>query len=238
VEITVSITSNAEAESAVSVNMAAARQYFKAFRELQREFDISGDVTLGLLASQPDIMKSSGEELEEAPIAEVIINAVTAAAADLNRMRALEGKKLADDLRGRGDRIGELLDIIEGRAPLLTGIYAAKLRDRVAELTAASTDASATEDRIALETAIFADKSNITEEIVRLRSHITQLGNMLGEDREDTAPVGKKLDFLVQEMNRETNTIGSKANDLKITEIMIEMKSEIEKIREQIQNIE
>ena len=148
-------------------------------------------------------------------------------------MRTIEGEKLAEDLLIKGENIKTLLDKIAERAPLVVVDYTAKLRERIAELLAGS--AVVPEDRILTEAAIFADKCAIDEEITRLNSHLLQLKKIIGSDNEAE---GKKLDFLVQEMNREANTIGSKANDITITNYMLEIKSEIEKIREQVQNIE
>ena len=132
----------------------------------------------------------------------------------------------------RGELIRGYVSQIEEKAPKVQEIYAKKLKDRIDDLLEGSVEIP--EDRVMLEAAIFADKANITEELVRLDSHMIQLKNIINGKRSE----GKKLDFLVQEMNRETNTIGSKANDLGITSIMLEIKSEIEKIREQVQNIE
>ena len=148
-------------------------------------------------------------------------------------MRAQEGGKLAEDLLMRGEFIRALVRKIEERAPMVVKDYTERLCERIRELTEDAVDVS--DERILMEAAVFADKSNITEELVRLDSHMVQLKQILTSE---TSPVGTKLDFLVQEMNREANTIGSKSNDLEITSLMLETKSEIEKIREQVQNIE
>jgi len=148
-------------------------------------------------------------------------------------MRITEGSKLADDIIIRGNLIRKLVKDIDLRSHEVTAIYAEKLYERIKELIGGSVEIP--EDRILVEAAIFADKSNITEELVRLDSHIIQLNDIITKSNQ---PDGKKLDFLVQEMNREANTIGSKANDLGITGIVLDIKSEIEKIREQVQNIE
>ncbi|MDR0356912.1 MAG: YicC family protein [Clostridiales Family XIII bacterium] len=234
-EISINAMSVAEEESAVFVNSAAAKQYFKGLRELQSSFDVCGDITLELLASLPDVMKSAPSDLDEESIIRVVSSATTNALRTFNDMRASEGAALASDLIARANLIDDLLQKIDARAPELPALYAERLRDRIAELMNAGAP-DLPQERLAQEVAIFADRSNITEEIVRLRSHIAQLRRILNEDA--GGPAGKKLDFLVQEMNREANTIGSKANDLKITECMLDMKSEIEKIREQVQNIE
>ena len=159
--------------------------------------------------------------------------AVLAAAEKLDEMRAQEGGKLAEDLLMRGEFIRALVRKIEERAPMVVKDYTERLCERIRELTEDAVDVS--DERILMEAAVFADKSNITEELVRLDSHMVQLKQILTSE---TSPVGKKLDFLVQEMNRKANTIGSKSNDLEITSLMLETKSEIEKIREQVQNIE
>ena len=152
---------------------------------------------------------------------------------NLDKMRSTEGNKLAEDLKMRGRLVRETVKKIETRAPMVAKEYKEKLYGRIKELVEDSV--AVPEERILMEAAVFADKSNITEELVRLDSHMIQLDKILVSSEE---PVGKKLDFLVQEMNREANTIGSKSNDMDITSLMLETKSEIEKIREQVQNIE
>jgi len=240
-DIIANMTDLSADESAVSVNLQAARQYMDGINELKEELELSGGSTdqtaLYLLATQPEILKSTLNEKDEASISGLLAEAMEAAAKNLNEMRAVEGEKLAADLRSRADIIDDLLGNIEKRAPELAGIYQEKLGERVEILLAKGGYSDADlKDRIAVEVAMFADRSNITEEIIRLQSHLSQLRSTLSGT--DEQAVGKKLDFLVQEMNREANTIGSKANDLKITDLVIEMKSEIEKIREQVQNIE
>jgi len=176
---------------------------------------------------------ADAEKIKITDIRENIIKATEAAAANLVKMREVEGEKLAEDLIAKGENIKSILDKIAERSPLVVKEYTAKLRDRIAELIAGN--AQIPEDRILTEAAIFADKCAIDEEITRLNSHLIQLKKILTSNNDAE---GKKLDFLVQEMNREANTIGSKANDITITNYMLEIKSEIEKIREQVQNIE
>ena len=148
-------------------------------------------------------------------------------------MRETEGAKLAADLEARADTVSDIRARIEKRAPEIEKEYAAKFKARIEELLDGVYEVP--EERIALEAAIFADKANITEELVRLDSHVSQLRAFLKTDGE---AIGKKIDFLIQEMNREANTIGSKSNDREITSMMLDLKAEIEKIREQVQNIE
>ena len=233
-DVSANVVCETEEDAAVAVNLAAARQYFKGFRQLQNELDVSGEITLEMLSAMPDVMKQAHENRDEEGIMALISAAAVEALDRFDEMRAAEGEKLREDIEERGALIGELLSRIEDRAPELTEIYAEKLRERIGQLMGSGQEAP--EERIALEAALFADKSNITEEIVRLRSHLQQLGIITSG--KTYVPAGKKLDFLLQEMNREANTIASKANDLNITNHMLEMKSEIEKIREQAQNIE
>jgi uncharacterized protein (TIGR00255 family) len=149
-------------------------------------------------------------------------------------MRETEGGKLAADLSARADTVENIRQNIEKRAPEIEKEYAVKFKARVEELLDGVYEVP--EERVALEAAIFADKANITEELVRLESHVSQLRNFLASDGSEA--IGKKIDFLIQEMNREANTIGSKSNDKEITSMMLDLKAEIEKIREQVQNIE
>jgi uncharacterized protein (TIGR00255 family) len=210
-----------------------ARQYYNNLKALQTEFGLGGDITLQFLASLPDVLKAVPDVEDEEEIYKSLEKPVRTAAGKLDAMRTLEGKKLAEDIAMRGAFIRDRVREIEARSSETAGAYTEKLRDRIKELVGASVEIP--EDRILTEAAIFADKCSITEELVRLDSHILQLNSIISMSNQ---PDGKKLDFLVQEMNREANTIGSKANDLDITGKILEVKSEIEKIREQVQNIE
>jgi uncharacterized protein (TIGR00255 family) len=178
-------------------------------------------------------MKAIPDVEDEEEILAAILIPVKEAASNLDKMRLVEGEKLAEDLLMRGGLIQDFVKKIEERSPQVTVAYTEKLKERITDLIGNSI--TVPEDRILLEAAIFADKCSITEELVRLNSHMIQLRNIINNSDK---PTGKKLDFLVQEMNREANTIGSKANDIEITNLMLEIKSEIEKIREQVQNIE
>jgi uncharacterized protein (TIGR00255 family) len=238
IDVSISFVSSADEDVAVMVNLPVAKQYFKGLRTLQNEFDVAGEIGLDLLANLPDVMKAGTGETDEAAVRAVLADAVGAALEKFDAMRMVEGEKLAADILDRVGLIEGYLNIVDERAPELPGIYAVKLNERIQELLKPAGSVAPPEERLAVEVAFFADKANITEEIVRLRSHLSQIGKMLGEKGGEKGPVGKKLDFILQEINRETNTIGSKANDLKITNTVLEMKSETEKIREQIQNIE
>ena len=233
VDVSIMVENITENDINIKLNEPIARQYFDNLKTLQDNFDLSGEITLRLLATMPDVMKAIPDVDDEEEIAKAILVPVEEAAANLEKMRAVEGEKLAEDLLGRGETIKGILDKIAERAPGVVVDYTAKLRDRITELLAGN--ATIPEERILTEAAIFADKCAIDEEITRLNSHLIQLKKIIDSPNDAE---GKKLDFLVQEMNREANTIGSKANDITITNYMLEIKSEIEKIREQVQNVE
>ena len=232
-EISIMVENLTEDDMTVKLNTLIAKQYIDNLNELKSTYGLDGDVDIKLIASMPDVMKAIPEVDDEEEVIKAMVEAASAAAESLDAMRAVEGEKLKEDLLMRGELIRDIVRNIEVRAPLVVKDYTEKLYNRIKELTEGAVDVP--EDRILMEAAVFADKSNITEELVRLDSHMIQLRKILTSE---TSPVGKKLDFLVQEMNREANTIGSKSNDMQITSLMLETKSEIEKIREQIQNIE
>lgn len=233
VDVSIIVENITENDVNIKLNSMLAKQYYDNLTELRGEFDLSGDISLQFLASLPDVMKAIPDVEDEEEITKAILKAVSEAAANLEKMRAVEGEKLAEDLIAKGEYIKEILDKIAERAPQVVTDYTAKLKERIQELVGSSVQVP--EDRILVEAAVFADKCAIDEEITRLNSHLVQLKNII---EKSSQPDGKKLDFLVQEMNREANTIGSKANDITITNYMLEIKSEIEKIREQVQNIE
>jgi len=233
IDVSIMVENITENDINIKLNEPIARQYYDNLKTLQETFDLNGDISLRLLATMPDVMKAIPDVDDEEEITKAILIPAAEAAANLEKMREIEGAKLAEDLIAKGENIKSILDKIAERSPLVVKEYTAKLKARIAELIEGN--AQIPEDRILTEAAIFADKCAIDEEITRLNSHLIQLKKILtsGNDAE-----GKKLDFLVQEMNREANTIGSKANDITITNYMLEIKSEIEKIREQVQNIE
>ena len=232
-DVSIMVENITENDINIKLNQPIAKQYYDNLKALQESFDLSGEISLQLLSTMPDVMKAIADVEDEEEITRALLIPVSQAVANLESMREIEGEKLAADLIEKGKKIKSILDKIEERAPGVVRDYTSRLRERIAELL----DGSVTvpEERILTEAAIFADKCSIDEEITRLNSHLTQLEKILKEGKEAE---GKKLDFLVQEMNREANTIGSKANDITITNYMLEIKSEIEKIREQVQNIE
>lgn len=216
---------------AVKVDKELAEAYYKAIKDLQEVLDISGSIKIKYLTDLPGVLvvEEPAEDVEE--LWPAILEAVEAALESLIRMRGTEGELLASDLMQRIDRLVLLNEQIRERSPVVVEEYRERLSTRLIDFIK---DGSIDPERLTAEAAVFADRSNITEETVRLESHLKQAGACLKEGQ----PVGRKLDFIVQEMNREINTIGSKANDLEISRLVVEVKSEIEKIREQVQNLE
>lgn len=235
IEIGVSIDNFGKSETDVNLNLDAAKRYYDALTELGHNFNLAGDgqVPLSLLAGMTDVLTTVPATEDEEAFERELLAALKEALEGISAMRAVEGEKLALDILKRADIIENTKNLITERAPKIEREYKERLQARITELLDGSVEIP--EERLALEAAIFADKANITEEIVRLGSHIDQLRSFISSDEET---VGKKIDFLVQEMNREANTIGSKSNDMDITSWMLELKAEIEKIREQVQNIE
>ena len=236
IEVGVSVDNWAQSDTDIRLDKDLATKYYNALRELDDTLDFGmfeDQITLGLIARMPDVIKNVAAEDDEEALLAQLLDATEKAIAAITEMREAEGEKLVADISMRADIIADIRNKIEQRAPELEKEYAAKFKARIEELLDGA--AEVPEERIALEAAIFADKANITEELVRLDSHIGQLREFLKGSDES---IGKKIDFLIQEMNREANTIGSKSNDKEITSMMLDLKAEIEKIREQVQNIE
>lgn len=232
-DISVTIENLIDSDSEIKLNSQLAKQYYDCLLKLKEEFDFQEEINLRLISSQPEVLKYQPALENEEEIIAAALKATEIATENLEIMRKTEGNKLREDLILKGEKISNILSEIEGRTLKTVSEYKDKLRERIKELI--GSEVNIPEDRILLEAAIFADKCAIDEEITRLKSHLIQLENIL---RGQEKAVGKKLDFLVQEMNREANTIGSKANDIFITDKMLSIKAEIEKIREQVQNIE
>jgi uncharacterized protein (TIGR00255 family) len=220
----------------VRLDKELAARYYSALSELRDSFDFGEEshVSFSLLAKMPDVIVTTPAAEDEDAMTARLLGATEKALDDFCGMREAEGEKLVADLSARADLIEDLKNHIEKRAPEIEREYAAKFKARVEDILGGVYEVP--EERVALEAAIFADKANITEELVRLGSHISQLRGFLNSDGREA--IGKKIDFLIQEMNREANTIGSKSNDREITSYMLELKAEIEKVREQVQNIE
>lgn len=231
-DVSVLIEALLDGDISVNLNTGIAEKYISNLKALKESYNLEGEITLELISSMPDVIRAVPDVEDEEEVMSVIGKAVEIAVENLDLMRIKEGKKLAEDLHMRGDLIASYVKKTETKVPETVSNYKEKLNDRISELV--SNKIEVPEERILLEAAIFADKTNITEELVRLDSHIRQLHDILSSDGSN----GKKLDFLVQEMNREANTIGSKVSDIEMTGNVIEIKSEVEKIREQVQNVE
>ena len=231
VEVYIGVETQEGGDIAVTVNHALAEHYLAALHELADKYGLRDDVSVMSLAKLPDVLGSERVEQDADEMTRDVLTVFTEACDGFDKMRAREGVKLAEDVRNRASEIERMVGEVEKRSPERVREYREKLLARMQEVLA---DTSIDETRIVTEAAIYADKTAVDEETVRLRSHLQQLDGMLNEAK----PIGRKLDFLVQEMNREANTIGSKANDVSMAQTVVNIKSEIEKIREQIQNIE
>lgn len=231
VDIFVQLEAVEAADTKVRVNLALAKSYLAALQQLSEATGLPNDVSLLSLAKLPDVLTGEHVEEDAEALTAQVLTIFHQAADEFIGMREREGEKMAEDVRQRGETILGLVAEVESRAPQRVTEYRERLEKRMQEILA---DTAIDPQRILAEAAIYADRTAVDEETVRLRSHLDQLAHMLREDK----PVGRKLDFLVQEMNREANTIGSKANDAALAKIVVALKAEIEKIREQIQNIE
>ena len=231
VDVFVTIDTTAADVSVVAVNEPLARSYYEALKSLKDTFALEGEITPMALAKFPDVLTVTRAEEDLEAVAADICTVLEKALQAYNEMRAVEGQRLADDISGRVGTIESVVSKVEERSPQTVAEYRARLTAKMNEVLQSTT---IDESRILTEAAIFSDKIAVDEETVRLRSHIAQLRTMLESDQ----PVGRKLDFLIQEVNRECNTIGSKCNDLTIAQDVVNMKAEVEKIREQVQNIE
>ncbi len=205
--------------------------YINCLKEIRDRYEVRDDISVSLIARFPEVITLNTKEEDLDEVWNNLKMALDDALNSFVLMREKEGQKLEEDITRRCDYIKEQIDKIELKAPAIVVEYKEKLEKRLKELLG---DIKIDESRIAMELAIFSDKANIDEELVRLNSHIIQMKDTLNLSE----PIGRKLDFIVQEMNRETNTIASKANNLEITNISLNIKNEIEKIREQVQNVE
>lgn len=232
-KITCSLTweENLPPASYVKLNEEAAEVYYKIFKDLKKKYDLAGELEVKDFISLPDLIKLEKEEYDLGKAWEVISQVTEKALEELNSMRKSEGSRLGTDLNSRVKKLDETLEKIEGLADLNVEAYRQRLQSRVSELLGG---VSLDEQRLSQEVALMAERSDVTEECIRFKSHNQQFWAAL----EQEAPVGKKLTFLLQEMNREANTIGSKAINVSISQLAIFLKEEIEKLREQVQNIE
>lgn len=215
----------------IEVNKEVAKEYITALRGANEELGLTDDLTLSRIMRLPDIFNVRKAQEDEEVVWNDVKQVAEKALDNFIAMREKEGVKMKEDILSRLDYITDLVGKVEERSPVVTENYRKRLFDKLTEILE---DKKIDEQRIITEAAIFSEKTAVDEETVRLRSHIAQCRELLNSDE----AVGRKLDFLIQEFNRESNTIGSKGQDIDITKIVVELKSEIEKIREQIQNIE
>ncbi len=230
VEILVSLEQKEGDDREITLNRSVAEGYIKALNELS-ELGVENDLSVSAMSRFSDIFDVEYKEIEEDKITEMVLTVFNEALSDFVAMREAEGVRLGESLKQHLAALLEEAAIIEKRSPECVKEYRERLRKRIEEVLA---DRSVDETRIITEAAIFADKISVDEELVRLRSHVCAFEKTM----ESNEPIGKKLDFIVQEMNREANTTGSKCNDAAVAAHVVELKSTIEKIREQIQNIE
>ena len=231
VDLYVSVRAKEGSDMKITPNMPVIDGYMAALQAVAQRYGMEQSVTPQQLLQMPDALAVDKEEADAEVLTAEVVDVLQQSLAEHSAMRDREGKKLCEDIAYRADLIRGYVDFVEQRSPVSVEEYRQRIAARMEEILDGSELA---QQRILNEAAIFADKVSVTEEIVRLRSHLGQLATML----QSPVAVGRKLDFLVQELNRETNTIGSKANDYEIAKIVVEMKAEIEKIREQIQNLE
>ena len=231
VDAYISVEALESAQTQVLVNHSLAEGYVQALRELAERYGLRDDISVSTVSRYSDIFSVHKAPEDEEAVWNSVQQAAKEALKNFLAMREAEGERLRADVLSRAGTIMKLVDEIETRSPQTVAEYQERLRQKIQELLG---DNTVDEQRLLTETAIFADKVAVAEETVRLRSHFRQMEEMMKTD----APIGRKLDFLVQEMNREANTIGSKAVDSKIAYLVVDIKAEIEKIREQIQNIE
>jgi len=231
VDVYIAVDASAADVAKVSVNRELAASYAAALRELSEVCGTEPKVTADQLARFPDVLTVSKEDEDLETVSADLCQVLDEALEAYNAMRAVEGGKLAEDIDSRLTTIETLTGQVEQRSPETVAEYRQKLTARMQEVLQST---AIEEQRILTEAAIYADKIAVDEETVRLRSHVSQLRTMLQSDE----PMGRKMDFLIQEVNRESNTIGSKCNDVSIARVAVNLKAEVEKIREQVQNVE
>ena len=231
VEVSILIDDNTENATLVEIDREYTAAYLKAIKSLSKEFGIKNDVKASALVGNNDIFKVKRQTIDDEVVTSAVFTVLEDAVKNFISMRTVEGERLFNDVKTRTEYILEKVAFIEERSPKTVTEYRNRIEQKIKELLG---DTTIDEQRILTEVAIFADKVAVAEETVRLRSHIKQFESLVSS----SDPVGRKLDFIVQEMNREANTIGSKAQDIEIAHTVVDIKSEIEKIREQIQNME
>lgn len=231
VDMFINVDSSAADDMSVKVNEALLKGYIDAINLISGKFGLENDLTAVSAGRFPDILSVEKKDLDAEEISVGLVFVAEEALRDFDAMREREGEKLCTDVLSKLETISSLVTVVEEESPRTVEAYRNRLREKISEvLSSAGVD----ENRILAEAAIYADRVAVDEETVRLRSHMSQLRSMLAGG----SPIGRKIDFLIQEFNREANTIGSKCQNSDIAHVVVELKSEIEKIREQIQNIE
>lgn len=231
VDVFVSIDSSAAGDMTVKINQPLLKGYIEAVNSIANEYGLPNDMTAMSVCRFPDVLSVEKKDMDAEAITSGIIAIAEQALEDFDSMRLREGEKLRDDVLSKLGTIESLVSVVEQESPKTLADYMARLESKMAEVLGS---AGIDENRILAEAAIFADRIAVDEETVRLRSHMSQLKTMISGN----SPTGRKIDFLIQEFNREANTIGSKCQNSNIAHVVVDLKSEIEKIREQIQNIE
>ena len=231
VDVYISMKSEAADDTTITLNKVVLEGYLAAMRQMVTEYEVKDDISVSTVSRLPEVFSVEKPQVDEEQLLKDLLGVVEQALAGYDAMRCTEGQALDADLRSRGNTILELVAQVEAGNAQTVIDYRARLESKLREVLAAT---NIDESRILTEAAIFADKVAVDEETVRLRSHLAQMNEMLATG----GAVGRKLDFLLQEMNREANTIGSKCTDVRLARIVVDIKAELEKIREQTQNIE
>lgn len=231
VDVFVSVDSSSAGDVAVKVNEPLLKGYMDAITKIADEYGLPNDMTAMSVCRFPDVLTLEKKDVDTEALTAGLVAITEEALKDFDAMRLREGEKLRDDVLSKLETIDSLVSAVEKESPKTLADYRARLESKMAEVLGS---AGVDENRILAEAAIFADRIAVDEETVRLRSHMSQLRTMISGD----SPTGRKIDFLIQEFNREANTIGSKCQNSDIAHVVVDLKSEIEKIREQIQNIE
>lgn len=231
VDVYVSVRSEGAEEVQVTLNQAMVEGYLAAMRQMVDGYGVRDDISVSALARMPEVFTVERAQVDEEQLLLDLMQAADKALLSYDAMRTAEGAALEQDLRSRGQTILALVEQVEAGSGQTVIDYRTRLENKLREVLA---NTAIDESRILTEAAIFADKVAVDEETVRLRSHLEQMNTML----ESGGPIGRKLDFLLQEMNREANTIGSKCSDVRLARVVVDIKAELEKIREQTQNIE
>lgn len=231
VDVFVTVDQSASDDMEVRVNEPLLKGYIEALSAAAEKFGLQNDMTVMSLCRLPDVLSTDRREIDSSALMTGITEILERALTEYDAMRLREGEKLRDDVLARLETISRLTGVVEENAPKTVAEYRARLEQKLQEVLAT---ANIDESRVLTEAAIFADKIAVDEETVRLRSHISQLRGLTNGE----SPAGRKMDFLIQELNREANTIGSKCQNADIAHVVVDLKAEIEKIREQIQNVE